>query len=199
MTNVWYQDPKVLFENMDRFFPRNDLNKNEKINSLVRFAIYYALLIILFKQDTKWLSVSVILILISLFMGVSEDFSAKESVITGEDTRCQEPTENNPFMNFTLNDLMENPDRPKACYYDDVKDKMREKFRKKIYSDPADTWGNFISDRNFYTMPNTELINDQTGFAEWCYGDMGVCKSTGNSCLKDRDNKYHRGRIVPVE
>ena len=33
-------------------------------------------------------------------------------------------------------------------------------------------------------MPNTRVVNDQKGFAEWCYGKIGECKSDGKNCLK---------------
>ena len=40
---------------------------------------------------------------------------------------CVRPTKNNPFMNFTLGD---NVERLPACEYEDVKDEMRNEFRK---------------------------------------------------------------------
>ena len=60
-------------------------------------------------------------------------------------------------------------------------------------------WGKFISDRNYYTMPNTEIVNDQTGFAKWCFGNSGECKSFGTNCLKQRDPTYHRGRFTTLD
>ena len=40
--------------------------------------------------------------------------------------------------------------------------------------------------RNFYTMPNSRIPNDQKGFAEFCYGTMVSCKE-GNefACEKN--------------
>ena len=37
--------------------------------------------------------------------------------------------------------------------------------------------------RNFYTMPNTQIPNNQKKFAEFCYGNMPSCKDVEN---KDR-------------
>jgi hypothetical protein len=59
-------------------------------------------------------------------------------------------------------------------------------------------WGQLINDRNYYTSPNIEIVNDQTGFAQWCFTNnegSGKCKSYGSDCLKDRDVRFHRGRI----
>ena len=30
--------------------------------------------------------------------------------------------------------------------------------------------------RNFHSMPNTTIPNNQKGFAEFCYGNMQSCK-----------------------
>ena len=101
-------------------------------------------------------------------------------------------------MNYTLGDLIENTNRPAACKYEDSKKNIRKEFRSHLYSDSSDIWGKFITDRNYYTMPNTDIVNDQTGFALWCFGNSGECKTTGNNCLKQRDPTYHRGRMTTI-
>ena len=196
MTELWYHNPKILLENVDQFFPNKNLNRIEKINSLARFSLYYSILLILLNQDTKWLSVSIIILLISTFLGTTEKFESPNNKLDLK--KCTKPTKENPFMNYTLGDLIENPYRPKACKYEDSKDTMRKEFRSHLYSDASDIWGKFISDRNYYTMPNTNIVNDQTGFAQWCFGNSGECKTTGKNCLKQRDPTYHRGRMTTI-
>jgi len=197
MTELWYHNPKVLLDNPEDFVPSKNLNRTQKINSLARFSIYYSVLILISKQDSKWLSVGIIIMLISAFLGTTESFTSKDKNLNPNE--CQKPTKDNPFMNYTVDDLLTNPDRPVGCKYDNVKDKMRKEFRSNIYTDSSDIWGKFISDRNYYTMPNTQLINDQTGFALWCFGNSGECKSNGTNCLKQRDPTYHRGRITTLD
>jgi hypothetical protein len=189
MSNLWYNNPKILLENWHEFFPHNDLSKEQKINSIARFALYYSILVLLFKQDTKWLSVSVVLLIISYCLGYYEGFEQTEKTAS-----CVKPTKDNPFMNFTLADYYNNVDRSEACDYDDVKDDMRKEFKKGIVPDPADLWGKNISDRQFFTMPWTQVVNDQTGFANWLYGNSGECKNLGKNCDKNRDNRYHQSR-----
>lgn len=197
MTELWYHNPKVLLDKPEEFLLNKNLNRTEKINSLARLSIYYTILILVSNQDSKWLSVGIIIMLISVFLGTTENFTSKDKTL--DTLQCQKPTKFNPFMNYTIGDLFETPDRPKACKYDDVKDEMRKEFRSHIYSDSSDLWGKFISDRNYYTMPNTEIVNDQTGFALWCFGNSGECKSFGTNCLKQRDPTYHRGRLTTLE
>jgi hypothetical protein len=108
---------------------------------------------------------------------------------------CRKPTKDNPFMNFTVGDLINNPSRPGACPVTLVRDEQLRMFRSNnIFLDNTDLWGKNINDRNFYTMPSTEVVNDQSGFANFVFGDFGKCKSSGIDCLKHSDNRFHRGR-----
>jgi hypothetical protein len=45
MSNLWYNNPQVLMNNLVEFVPTNNLSKEEKINAIARFAIYYGLII----------------------------------------------------------------------------------------------------------------------------------------------------------
>jgi len=193
MTDLWYNNPSILLQNMDQFFPNKNLTRVEKINALARFAIYYFILLLIVNDDMKWLSIAVIILLISLYLGVSENFSSLDGDVDGR--KCQEPTKQNPFMNYTVGDLITSSNRPPACRYDDVKEDMRKDFRSKLHSDPNDMWGQYISDRNFYTMPNTSIVNDQTGLGQACLGISGQCKTYGENCIKTNDIMYHTARL----
>lgn len=197
MTELWYENPKILLDYPDQFLPSKDQSHIEKINSLVRLAIYWAILVYLLKYDNKWLSISVVIIIISFFLGQTEEFVSTDRKLNGN--ACYKPTKDNPFMNYTIGDLIDNPSRLAGCEYEKAKSLIRQAFRMHLFSDSSDIWGKFISDRNFYTMPNTNIVNKQTEFANWCYGGSGECKSTGNNCLKYRDPVYHRGRITNMD
>ncbi len=97
-------------------------------------------------------------------------------------------------MNFTLDDFINNNDRKEACSYDKSKDKMRKEFRKDIVPDPADLWGQNISDRQFFTMAWTTVVNNQTALGKWLYGNAGECKNLGLNCDKNLDNRYQQSR-----
>jgi len=190
MTNLWFNDPSILLQNMTEFFPTNNLTRIEKVNSIARLAIYYAIIIALFKQDNKWYTVSIVLLIISYFLGYFENFED----VKNDTSNCTVPTKENPFMNFTLADYMNNSDRPAACPYEKVKNKMREEFRKDIVPDPADLWGQNISDRQFFTTASTTVVNNQTGLGKWLYGSAGECKNLGLNCEKNLDNRYQQSR-----
>lgn len=190
---LWYKNPMVLLNDYDQFFPTNNLSRAGKINAVARFGIYYLILLILFSKDAKWIAISVIVLGISYYLGVSEGFVSLDNDIDGK--ACQPPTKYNPFMNYTVGDMIKGVDRMPACKYEDVKKKMRYDYKSKFPSDSNDMWGKYASDRQFYTMPNTNIVNDQNGFATACFGDSGECKSTGQNCLKVNDIMYHTARL----
>ena len=72
---LWYENPKILLDNPDQFLPSNEQNHIQKINSLARLAIYWALIVYFLKYDNKWLGVSVVIIVISFVLGQTEDFT----------------------------------------------------------------------------------------------------------------------------
>lgn len=190
MTDLWYNNPAILFQNMNEFFPTNDLNRIEKVNAIARLAIYYLIIITVLNLNTNWYPISVVLLVISVLLGYYENFET----VTTSSTNCTNPTKTNPFMNFTLADYINNVDKPSSCPYDKVKDKMRQEFRKDIVPDPADLWGQNISDRQFFTMPWTTVVNNQTDLGKWLYGKAGECKNLGLNCDKNLDNRYQQSR-----
>ena len=191
MSDYWFNNISILFQNTNEFFPKKEFNRIRKVNAIARLSIYYSVLICLLKLDTKYLSLSFCLLLLSYYLGYVDTF---QSTNNKENKKCTEPTDSNPFMNFMLGDQITNPNKPAACPVDSVRKDQIKKYRIKAYPDPRDLFGKIITDRNFYTMPSTTIVNDQEGFAKYLYGDFGKCKSEGKDCLKNRDNRFHRGR-----
>lgn len=193
MSNYWFKNPLILSQNINEFYPRQNLDKISKVNAIARLSLYYSIIIIFLKLDSKYLSVSVCLLLLSYFLGATDSF---EDMVNKENNteKCTKPNKENPFMNFTVGDHMVNPDRPQACPLDMVRDEQIKNYRFNIFPDPADLYGKTITDRNFYTLPSTTIVNDQEGFLKYLYGDFGKCKSEGKDCLKHRDNRFHKGR-----
>ena len=52
--------------------------------------------------------------------------------------------------------------------------------------DSNDLFNKRNSDRQWYTMPNTEVMNKQTEFAKWCYKTPPTCKEgNGIQCANN--------------
>lgn len=186
---MWYKNPYILLKNYQDFFPKNEMNDIQKLNAIARLAIYYGILIAVFGLDTKWISISLCLLILTYVLAKTEHFTKLQN------EQCTRPTKDNPFMNFTVGDLINNPQRTEACKNEDVVDETKKMFRSNnMFLDTNDLWGQNINDRNFYTMPSTQIVNNQKGFGNFVFGDFGKCKSEGKDCLKHRDNRFHRGR-----
>lgn len=196
MNKLWYKSPSYILEDITEFFPFKDLSNERKINALARLAILFAILIIIFNEDYNWLILSLLLLLISLYLGY---ISSNEIQNFSSSETCQKPTKDNPFMNYTVGDLMDNPLRSAACPYDNVKNDIKSEYRAHVFADSSDLWGRNINDRNFFINPNTSIVNDQIGFANWLLGSSGECKTTGKNCLKVRDPTFHRGRFMDAD
>jgi hypothetical protein len=122
-----------------------------------------------------------------------------------ETESCTKPTLDNPFMNVTMKDyLNEDPktnaivDRPKACDISDetIKKSMDDMFNNNLFKDVNDVFGKMNSQRQFYTMPNTQIPNAQDDFAKWLYMNPKTCKEDQNFCLKYEDVRANRPVFV---
>ena len=71
MDEIWYKNPMVLF-NSDRLFevlPSNSMSLERKLNSVVRLAIYYALILLFFfNKSTNMLMLPLIVMVITFFL-----------------------------------------------------------------------------------------------------------------------------------
>lgn len=114
-----------------------------------------------------------------------------DEMINYEKNTCRKPTVDNPFMNTAAVEYgSENP--PAACNAndEDIKENIKVNFNKDLFRDVDDLWEKMNSQRQFYTMPNTGVPNNQTEFAKWLYKlpDSSQCKiEQGDSCLRYDD------------
>jgi hypothetical protein len=114
-----------------------------------------------------------------------------DELIKYEKKTCRQPSQDNPFMN-PLTTHFNNGDQPSACNADDdtIKDRIDADFNMDLFRDVDDLFNVKNSQRQFYTMPNTQIPNDQTAFANWCYGNSPACKENQEQCLKYEDIRY---------
>lgn len=181
----WLNNPRVLLES-DKIYPNKDMTYDDKLNSIARFALVFLIVIYLMNGNMRWMSFSVTLLVLTVLLRKNEEkFSNND---------CYEITKDNPYGNFTMGDYMENPDRPAVCKasLDDSEKKIKESFNGLL---SEDYYKKNINFRDFYTLPVTKVVNDQTNFAKFLLGNSGECKHDGNNCLKNEDTKFHRGRF----
>lgn len=105
---------------------------------------------------------------------------------------CRKPNKNNPFMNPNISDY-NNGYVPVACNVDDdqIKDDMYVTFNEDLFRDVDEVWERENSQRQFYTIPNTSVPNNQVEFAKWLY-KAPSCKTDQQFCLEYEDLRYNR-------
>lgn len=121
-----------------------------------------------------------------------------DEMLQYEKNTCRAPTDANPFMNPDITEFNK-PSMPAACNVDDqdIKDDMRIGFNHELFRDVDELWERANSQRQFYTMPNTSIPNQQVEFAKWLYNIPAdrVCKTDGcgqNNCLRYEDLRFKR-------
>ncbi len=107
---------------------------------------------------------------------------------------CRKPTADNPFMNPSVTDY-NTFNVPTACNADDddIKNDMRVGFNNNLFKNVEDIWGEENSRRQFYTVPNTMVPNNQVEFAKWLYKAPLTCKEDQDNCIRYENNlQYQR-------
>jgi len=109
--------------------------------------------------------------------------------------KCTSPTLDNSFMNVTMKDYMNFDsdgsivDRPPACDPSDptVKNEIETNFNNNLFRDVNDVFGRSNSQRQFFTMPWTQIPNRADEFARWLYLSPATCKENSDNCLNYED------------
>lgn len=180
----WLNNPKVLLEST-RIFPDSEMTYHEKLNSIARFALVFLVIIYLLNGNMQWMSFSVTLLVLTIIINRNEEQFTEMN--------CVKSTPENPYGNFTINDYFNDVNRPSACNIS--LEEAEENSQKNLNGIlPEDIYEKNINSRDFYTLPVTQVLNDQTAFAKSLLGNSGECSHNGNNCLKNQDPRFHRGR-----
>jgi hypothetical protein len=199
----WIYDPTILFKNGNyyKIVPSPNMTTTQVLNSLTLFFVYLIILFFLFSVKNGCMYIPIIAIIIIIFLYLIQANNSSRTKIKEtfhpdnvhtdklHDQQYQMPSKNNPFMNVTLADLMDNTDRlvSNQKIDNDNNDDIEE-----IFEDPNDIYGRNYAQRQFYTMPTTTIPNDQTAFAKWLYETPETCKENPMNCLRYEDLRYSK-------
>ena len=123
---------------------------------------------------------------------VKEGFTNPE-LYKSTKSQFTQPKKSNPLMNVMLPEIKYNPKRSAAApsFNPVVEKEINESagnvgIDPRLFVDLGDKLSFENSMRQFYPTANTRVPNDQTAFAEFCYGNMPSCKEgDGLQCIKD--------------
>lgn len=203
MDRFWFEDITKLFTetNYNKFVPDKNMSFVSKLNAIVRFSIYLAILIFVIKGNPIVFMIPIItLVFTYILWSMDKDKKTKEHLFLDEyrlskkknGKICQRPTQNNPFMNVLMTDYKNNPNRVSACDITEsaVKKDIDVFFNKNLYRSVSDIFGKEASDRQYITNPSTTIPNDQEAFSKWLYTSPKTCKEAdGLQCWKRTYNR----------
>ena len=166
----WYSDPSILFakDTWYIFVPQATMTVKSALNAVVRFSVYLSLLLTATSRDLWYLLLIPLVMVITVFLEkwfpeakkITEGFQSGPVVSGYQGTEKSMPTDDNPFMNAPLTDILDNPNRPPAADVTDIKvrDKVNKAFSQtsNIYMDTTDVFDLVQSQRNFYTVPEDD-------------------------------------------
>lgn len=218
----WYNNFEILLklERLTEFFPTQDQTLEEKFNSMVRLSFYCSIILYFYNDDIKYFAIFIGTLLLTYYIYTNrpkgENMDKTNNVLppsslglieklendkNSENIICTEPTLDNPFMNVTMKDLLnQDPktkkivDRPPACNPNnpETKQQVDKYFYNNLFRDVNDVFGKMNSQRQFYTMPWTTIPNAQDEFAKWLYLNKKTCKEDQDYCLRYEDIRAKR-------
>lgn len=189
----WFNNPKILFNDYCRFFPNKNYSLTTNLNAIVRLFLYYTILCIVFTENEiidiikPFLLVS-FLTIIAYHNNITETFT--NNIVY--ETFTRQSNKDNPLMNLSIMDYNTN----KNIEID--KNITNEEINNNIVGDfPYDDDGGSnrkMLERSFYTMPVTNVVNDQTEFAKWLYDKGPTCKENTTMCYNSLPDRLQMGR-----
>ncbi len=191
---IWYRDLAGFISTKEQLYsliPLPESSLASQLNAVLRFSIYYGIIVFIFQLSTKALLIPLIVAGITYAIYETDDAThtnERESLrvqgfaMDPETKRvCMEPSVDNPFMNVLATDYAKHPNRPGACDVTKpatakrVNELYEEKFPNAKYS--RDIYGRNTGLRQFYSNPSTTIPNDQGTFAKWLYSDRSIKQS----------------------
>jgi Family of unknown function (DUF5762) len=118
----------------------------------------------------------------------------------------------NPMGNVLLTEIMDDPERPPAApsfnpeVYSDINNATKkavqmmnpsiDNARKQLYGDLGSNYDFDWSMRNFYSMPNTRVTNDQGAYSKYLYGLMPSGKGSDAISAMQREKDNYRYILI---
>lgn len=193
---IWYEDILgfITLKNYYIVLPMQSQTIEEKLNAIARFFIYFGLIMALVRSNANHLLWGILALLGALIsykyhlktQKTINTFLKKKDVDIIDNSICKRTTIENPFMNPTVDEYGTKTDYTNACPItnDKIYNKINDNFTERMFQDCGDIYGKTASQRQFYTVPNTSIPNDQEGFAKWLYSTPPTCKEgNGFECM----------------
>ncbi len=207
---IFIDNPGILV-NKDYIFdfiPDLKASTEERINAIVRFSLYFSLVLMVVKNNYRYFYIFLATLIITYlfytnnrenFTGnieknedsnnnadsenENENGNENENETKNESVNCDEPKCENLFMNVLPTDDFTKK-KPACSYTKEISQKVNKGFYSKFKKDVNTFYNQDFGMRQFYSMPNTQVPNDQGTFAKWLYNTPVSCSTGDNNILK---------------
>ena len=204
---IWTKDPSILFSagTWQKFVPTKDMDVPSALNAVVRFSVYFSVLLYAGTgKQVYLLAIPFVLIITVIFAylfpttrALVETFAMASDVVTKKYTM---PSSENPFMNPLLTEIGDDPNRPDAAPTTGakVKREIEKAFAQtsEIYMDTTDRFDTTQAMRTFHTMQSAMIPNDQDGFLKFL--TKGQDDPDNSSAFPSRNGKIKSESYVHV-
>jgi Ca2+/Na+ antiporter len=200
MSEFWLKNPLILLDKdqLTEIWPTEKMGLSRKLNSISRLVIILTVIGVILTGSVKILVTSIITMIVLVMLYKTQYEKEEKEDIKKEvykegftsrkadkflkvfDKQFTKPTKTNPLMNVLLTDIKDQPNRPPAApaYNERISEEINKNAQNdpRLYQDLGDNLQFEHSMRNFHSMPNTQIPNNQKNFADFCYGNMASCK-----------------------
>ena len=167
----WLKDPANLFgkDTWTRFVPVDSMTVPEALNAVVRFTVYFGILITMITGETNYLLfIPVVMAMTVALVHLYPTTQVLKESYTNKGQHAT-PTSSNPFMNVLFTDYVDDVGRvpaPPNINKPSVKESINEAFSvtHDLFMDTSDKYGLAQSARQFVTQASTTIPNDLEGF-----------------------------------
>ncbi|KAJ3349642.1 hypothetical protein GGF32_005337 [Allomyces javanicus] len=183
-------DPSVLVwrDRLDEFFPTADQTVAEKMNALIRLAVYLVVVLCVYTGKASPAVYTGIAVSVAAGLYALSD-RAKEPF----EQACTMPTPENPMMNPLATD---SPNKLPACTGQDVEQLAEDLLNKQLFEDPTDLYGTKQMQRQFYTIPDTNTPNNRDTFVDYLFKGYPNCKTNPADCDVSQDLRFERNAVL---
>ena len=203
---IFIDNPGILVDKdyIFDFIPDLKASTEERINAIVRFSLYFSLVLMVVKNNFRYFYIFIATLIITylFYSNNKENFTGNieknndssqcedsnnnaesENENDNEKVNCAEPTCDNLFMNVLPTDDFTKK-KPACSYTKEISQKVNKGFYSKFKKDVNTFYNQDFGMRQFYSMPNTQVPNDQGTFAKWLYNTPVSCSTGDNHLLK---------------
>ncbi len=199
----WLNDISILYKNPLDFFPTGDQDRDSRLNSMVRLGFYTSVALFLYDGNSNYkyfyiLGALMILTIIVYRNTESLDNTTTINPLAGTAT-VTVPTLDNPFMNFTMGDMLNTDENGTVKYKPPIADPLNPEVQKEMsinynaneFRDANDLFNRNTGEWAFFTLPEANAVKDRDEFQKWLYAAPETCHE-GNNCLRYEDLRSKR-------